>query len=135
MKKTTVLLTIALALVFTFAAVIPAQAGPDDLARLTLKNKTDGVVYLQLMGPTAATYYYLTVPANEEITFTVERMFYDRQTFACGLVSQGVVDIPHDFKMTFVACDRQAPNQGEPSQEKISLFDSPTGQEWYYQDF
>jgi hypothetical protein len=120
MKKTILVLAVTIALLAV--AFIPAFAAEEDgpdLVRLTLAN--DFV-------------YYLAAPAGGTVVYTVERGVYDRMTMACGLTATGELDLSGQVRLKFTSCYREAPNEGEPGQEKVSLHDSPTGIMWRYQD-
>ena len=132
MKKTIVLVMMLLAILFV--GVVPALAAEDDapdLARLTVINKTDGKVFLQLNGTNA---FFLTIGAGSTGEFTLEKEEFVRQTWACGAYAKGLLDMSSQVKLVFTRCGYDAPNAGEPTQEKISLYDSPGGLYWRYQD-
>ena len=131
MKKTIVQTMIIVTILFM--GVVPAMAAEDepDLVRLTVINKTDGKVFLQLNATNA---HFMTIPAGETSIFTVEREDYVRQTWACGLYAKGTLDMSSQVKLVFTRCGYKAPNAGEPTQEKVSLYDSPSGLYWRYQD-
>jgi hypothetical protein len=131
MKKTLVLVLMLVAILFV--GVIPALAAEheDGLARLTVVNNTDGKVFLQLNGTHA---YFLTVGAGSTAEYTLEREEFERQTWACGAYGKGTLDMSTQVKLVFTPCGVKAPNAGEPTMEKVSLFDSPEGIAWRYQD-
>jgi len=132
MKKT--ILVLAATLVLLAVAFMPAFAAEEDgpdLVRLTMINGTDGTVTLSLMNGFV---YYLAAPAGGTVVYTVERGVYDRMTMACGITSTGELDLSGQVRLKFTSCYREAPNAGEPGQEKVSLYDSPTGIMWRYQD-
>lgn len=132
MKKTVVLVMLVVALLFV--GIVPAFAAEDDapdLSPLTVINKTDGKVYLQLNGENA---YFLVIPAGTTSVFTVEKEEFVRQTWACNAYAKGFLDMSGQVKLVFTRCGYAAPNAGEPTQEKVSLFDSPGGLYWRYQD-
>ena len=132
MKKT--ILVLAATLVLLAVAFLPALAAEEDgpdLVRLTMINDTDGTVTLTLANGFV---YYLAAPAGGTVVYTVERGVYDRMTMACGLTASGTLDLSGQLKLRFVPCYSEAPNEGEPGQEKVSLHDSPTGIMWRYQD-
>ena len=133
MKKPAVLLVAVILVIVLVAAVYPAYAesAQNKLVRLKLINKSDQVVNLQLSGDE---FYYLTVPANGTAKFTVKKGVYTRQTWACGATSVGTLDMSSQAKLNFIPCEMFAPNQGEATQEKVSLYDSPTGVKMRYQD-
>jgi uncharacterized protein (UPF0333 family) len=132
-KKTVIVIVGLLVFAVLLAAVIPAYAGSANkkLVRLKLINKSDQPVYLQLNG---AQFYYLTVNPKTTKTFTVKQGVYSRTTWACGASAIGTLNMSSQVKLNFIPCDRFAPNQGEPTMEKVSLFDSPTGVNMRYQD-
>ena len=132
MKKT--ILVLVVTLVLLAAAFLPAFAAEEDgpdLVRLTMINDTDGTVTLTLANGFV---YYLAAPVGGTVVYTVERGVYDRMTMACGLTASGTLDLSGQLKLRFVPCYSEAPNEGEPGQEKVSLHDSPTGIMWRYQD-
>jgi len=133
MKKTIPIIIILLLIGLILAVVIPVYAGSAQtkLVRLKLINKSSEVVYLQLEGDQ---FYYLTVKPRTTKVFTVARDVYYRTTWACGASAIGSLDMSSQVKLNFIPCERYAPNQGEPTMEKVSLFDSPTGIRWRYQD-
>jgi hypothetical protein len=124
------LILVVIVVMLLTAAVMPAMA-KSKLVRLTLNNKSDQTVNLQLNG---SQFYYLTVGAGESKVFTVNRETYSRTTWACGLTSSGTLDMSTQVTLNFMPCEGPAPNQGTPTFEKVSLFDSPTGKYWRYQD-
>jgi len=131
MKKTVVLALMILAILFV--GVLPALAAEHEpeMSRLTVVNKTDGKVFLQLNGTNA---HFLTIGAGSTAEFTVEREEYVRQTWACGAYAKGLLDMSSQVKLVFTPCGIEAPNAGEPTQEKIDMADSPGGLYWRYQD-
>ena len=132
-KKTVIFIVVILVFTVFLAVVIPAYAGSANkkLVRLKLINQSDQPVYLQLNG---AQFYYLTVNPKTTKTFTVMPGIYSRTTWACGAFAIGTLNMSSQVKLNFIPCDRYAPNQGEPTMEKVSLFDSPTGVKMRYQD-
>lgn len=132
MKTKTSMLALMLVAIL-LVGIIPAVAAEDepDLVRLTVMNQTGGTIYLQLNGTNL---YYLTIPAGATSLFTVEKGEYIRQTWACSLHAQGTLDLSSQVKLNFTPCDQEAVNAGEPTQEKVSLYDSPTSTLWRYQD-
>ena len=127
-KKLVVLMVLVIMLLA--ALVVPATA-KTKLVRLTLENKSSQTVNLQLIG---SEFYYLTVKGNSTKIFTVKRETYDRTTWACDLMSTGTLNMKSQVTLKFMPCQQTAPNQGAPTFEKVSLFDSPTGVQWRYQD-
>jgi len=132
MKKTILVLAVTIALLaIAFIPAFAAEEDGPDLVRLTMINGTDGTVSLTLANEFV---YYLAAPAGGTVVYTVERGVYDRMTMACGLTATGELDLSGQVRLKFTSCYREAPNEGEPGQEKVSLHDSPTGIMWRYQD-
>lgn len=130
-KKT--LLILALVLVATMALSVMSAAAKESVVGLTIKNRTDGVVFVSLLSSDKTAVYWLDVPAGEVMYFTVPRDVYTHSTVACGLSASGTVDITHVTTLSFTACDKTPPNPGERSIEKISLFDTPDKKDFNYQ--
>ena len=132
-RKRMIFILVLLAFVVILAAVVPVSAScaKRKLVRLTMVNKSDQPAYIQLTGDE---FYYLTVGSEATKTFTVNREVYDRITWTCDAQSSGTLDMSTNVKLILMPCDQCAPNQGAPTMEKVSLFDSPTGIYWRYQD-
>lgn len=134
MKKRILFASLLLTFIVFVAAAVPLYSQAADksgLVRLKLINKSGEPVNLQLTGDN---FYYLTVDAASTKEFSVKADVYDRVTWTCGLSSSGTLDMSSQVKLVFMPCTQVAPNQGEPTMEKVSLFDSPTGIHWRYQD-
>lgn len=118
-----------------FVGMLSVQAAKDDepdLTYLTMINRTGGTVSIQMAGEA---YYYFTVGPGDARTYHVEKGMYDRNTFACGLyASGGTLNMSSRVLLVFPDCMKGAANQGEPSMEKVSLFDTPYGKHYRYQD-
>ena len=136
MKKLNVLLIVAM-----LAAALLAANPPGKLVRLNIINASGDTVYMRLQGIGTGAFYYLTVPAAWDKTFTVLVDSYRRTTWACGgIVSSGRLNMTGNVKLKFVQCGKfptriyavdtdgdgikdlglfQAPNYGEPTQEKV----------------
>ena len=133
-EKKTIIIVLTL-FVMIFIWVMPVMAGSGDkpdLTYLTLVNKTDGNASVQLVGDN---FYYLTVGPGTIKTFHVEKGDYLITHYACGRSSSGVVNLHARLRLTYIACNRVAPNFGEPSEEKISFYDDNAGRQWRYQRF
>jgi hypothetical protein len=124
-------LTITLLLATLFIGVFPAFAAEEkpDLTYLTMINRTDGQVSIQLSGEN---YYYLTVAPGTTKTFHVEKGVYDHNTSSCGLNASGMLDVSSRVRLTFVTCVREAANQGEPGLEKVSMYNYPYSPYFHY---
>jgi hypothetical protein len=132
MKKKFILI-LALALLVALAISVVSASAADDLVRLTIRNKTDGVVWVSLLSSDGQSVFWLEVPAGETKVFTVPKDVYSHTTVACGETATGSVDITYQTKLVFTRCDGSPPNAGERSIEKIHFFDSPDRGDFNYQ--
>ena len=129
MKKKALLVVL---LVFVLATVLTAAApAKTDLARLEIINKTDEKVMLSLSGE--GYFFFLTVAPFTDRTFTLPREEFAQKTWACGSSQSGYLDMDTQVRLVFTACGEDAPNRGEPTQEKVHIADSPGATEmWRY---
>ena len=147
MKKLNVLLIVAM-----LAAALLAANPPGKLVRLEVINASGDTVYMRLNGRNTGAFYYLTVPDGWDKTFTVLVDSYKRTTWACGgIVSSGSLYMTGNIKLKFVQCGTfplrtvwididgdgikdivgfQAPNFGEPTQEKVVYWKGYTNWFW-----
>ena len=107
--------------------------GGETLFRIEIRNRTQGAVYLTLIGINNHAVYRLVVPAKTEQAFSVKADTYTQLTFSCSEAATGTLDVSRQLRLTFTACATAAPNAGAPSSEKIHLSDTPLGKAWYYQ--
>ena len=129
-KKITIILALVLLGTLTIG-VLSASAG-SGLVGLTIKNRSDQVVFVSLLSPDNSAVYWLDVPAGETMYFTVPREIYTHTTVACGKTATGTVDITHLTTLSFTACGKTPPNPGERSIEKIHLYDTPDRGDFNY---
>jgi hypothetical protein len=127
------ILILALVLLVAMAISVFSVSAASDLVGLTIKNRTDGVVWVSLLSSDGASVYWLEVPAGETMDFTVPRDVYSHSTVACGKDATGTVDITHLTTLVFTQCDGKPPNPGERSIEKVHLYDSPDRGDFNYQ--
>jgi hypothetical protein len=127
MKKLTMVLILVVV-----ASVMLMAAAPSftKLARFNVWNRTDETINIQLQwnhpdDPAKDVFYYLTIPDGTYKTFTVERHVYDATIWSCGEDADVTLDILTQLQLNFPACT-YAPNNGEPSLEKVHLKDTPT---------
>jgi hypothetical protein len=132
MKKKFILILV-LALLAALAISVISASAAGDLVGLTIKNKTDAVVWVSLLSSDKQSVFWLEVPAGEEKSFTVPRDIYSHTTVACGDTATGTVDIRKLTTLVFTQCDGKPPNAGERSIEKIHFFDSPDRGDFKYQ--
>lgn len=130
-KKT--LLILAIVLLATLAISVISASAASDLVGLTIKNKTDQVVWVSLLSPDNVYVYWLEVPAGETNSYTVPRAEYSHITVACGETATGTVDIRTLTTLVFTHCEGSPPNAGEYSIEKVHLYDSPDRGDFKYQ--
>lgn len=129
-KKRTIILVLML-LATMIAGVSSAYAG-SDLVRLTIRNKTDKVVWVTLLSSDLSSAYWLEVPSGETMNFTVPRDVYSHTSVACGKTATGTVDITQLMKLVFTRCERTPSYAGERSMEKIHFYDSPARRDFNY---
>ncbi|MGW8226144.1 MAG: hypothetical protein ACWGOY_10435 [Anaerolineales bacterium] len=132
MKKKFILI-LALALLAALAISVISASAADDLVGLTIKNKTDKVVWVSLLSSDGQSVFWLEVAAGEEKDFTVPRDVYSHTTVACGDTATGTVDVTHLTTLIFTQCGGKPPNPGERSIEKIHIEDSPDRGDFNYQ--
>jgi hypothetical protein len=131
MKKRLILILVFTLLATLVTGVLVASAQDEsDLVRLEISNKSGQSVSMSLLSDPY--FYFLTVPADETMIFTVERSTYIHTTYSCDLTGSGVVAITSQMKLVFTACSGNAPNWGEPGHEKIHIDDSPDGLNWRF---
>ena len=131
MKKKFILI-LALALLVALAISVISASAASDLVGLTIKNKTDQVVWVSLLSSDGLSVYWLEVPAGDEERFTVPRDIYSHITVACGNTATGTLDATTLTTLVFTHCDGKAPNPGERSIEKVHIDDSPDRGDFKY---
>ena len=130
-KKTVLILAIVILATLTIGVISVSAAS--DMTGLTIKNRTDSVVWVSLLSPDNVYVYWLEVPAGETMSYTVPRAIYSHITVACGETATGSVDIRKLTTLVFTHCDGKPPNAGERSIEKVHLYDSPDRVDFNYQ--
>jgi hypothetical protein len=100
MKKLNLLIVVAL-----LASALLMAATPAKLVRLEVINQTDAPVYIKLTGELTDAFYYLTIPAEETMTFTVLTDNYKRETWACDYKSSGRLVMTGNVRLNFVPCN------------------------------
>ncbi len=123
-RKSVIVVSIILVVLFILTSAAIAKSDKTGPVRLTIKNKSDQMVTLVMIGDKNA--YALNVAGGDETDFTVERGEYDHTTYSCGTSATGTIDMYRQLKLVFTACPGPAPNQGEPGIEKVHIDDSPT---------
>ena len=121
MKKKALLVVL---FVFVLATVLTAAApAKTELARLEIINKSGEKAMLSLSGE--GYFFFLTVDPYTDRTFTVPREEFAQKTWSCGSSVSGYLDMDTNVRLVFTECGEEAPNKGEPTQEKVHLDDSP----------
>ncbi|MEW5872890.1 MAG: hypothetical protein AB1894_26765 [Chloroflexota bacterium] len=102
MKKLNLLIAIAM-----LAALLLAAVPSGKLVRLQVINKTDQPVYLKLEGKETDAFYYLTIAADDDVTFTVVSDVYKRTTWTCdGVKSSGELAMTGNVRLVFTPCGK-----------------------------
>jgi hypothetical protein len=125
-------------LVFVFIvslAIVTVALAQDEekLFRVDIRNNTDQLVTMVLIGDTDLPTYVLNVPAGTDELFTVQEGVYAHTTFACDETAEGTLNVRLQLRFNFTPCFGDAPNAGEPSMEKINIPDTPDGIMWLFQ--
>lgn len=128
LKKT--LTALSLVVLVALALAVFSVAAEEDLVPLQIINRTDEGVTMTLAS--GDVYYYLYIPAGEERNYTVQRLDYTQNTWACGDTSTGSVPVKIKTRWVFTPCGSDAPNWGEPYMEKIHISDAPDGPNWRF---
>lgn len=100
MKKLNLLIVVAL-----LASALLMAATPAKLVRLEVINQTDAPIYIKLEGQLTEAFYYLTIPADETMTFTVLTDSYKRTTWACDYQTSGRLVMTGNVRLNFVPCN------------------------------
>ena len=145
MKKLNLLIIVAVLATALLAAT------PTKLVRLRVINDSGSDVYIKLEGDHTDSFYYLTIPEDEDMTFTIMSDVYARTTWACdGVKTTGKLIVTGNIKLRFVECNTiplrwaakdydddgvvdaivRKVNQGEPTMEKVAYFKYYTGAYW-----
>jgi hypothetical protein len=134
MKKTRIRILVLVLLLSLAVATVAFARDKYDMKRLDIRNKSEEIVTLVLVSETnGQTTYVLNVPAFTRKVFTVYPDLYAQTTYACSDQSSGTLDIGSNTRLTFTHCFNDAPNAGEPTQEKVHIDETPDGIKWYYQ--
>ncbi len=100
MKKLNLLIVVALLVSALLMAVAPAK-----LVRLEVINQTGAPIYIKLTGELTEAFYYLTIPADETMTFTIFTDSYKRETWACDYKTSGRLVMTGNIRLNFVPCN------------------------------
>lgn len=129
-KKRTIILVLML-LATMIVGVSSASAGSDSVG-LTIRNKTDKVVWVSLLSSDLSSVYWLEIPAGETMHYTVPKDVYSHTSVACGETATGTVDITQLTKLVFTRCERTPSYAGERTIEKVHFYDSPARRDFNY---
>ncbi len=100
MKKLNLLIVVAL-----LASALLMAATPAKLLRLEVINQTGAPIYIKLTGELTEAFYYLTIPADETMTFTILSDSYKRTTWACDYQTSGRLVMTGNVRLNFVPCN------------------------------
>ena len=105
------------------------------LKRLTVVNKSEMELELELTGSCEDNWYYLHVPAGSSIypsttVFTITPDVYSMTAhyielwdpvygYTCGDTSSRNVDVTHNVRVVILDCNLRPPNGGEPTMIKL----------------
>ena len=130
MKKKFIFAVVTVLLIALFVATI-AVIARTELARLEITNKSHLPVSMSLTNEKA--FYYVTVAPGSSKTFTVERLLYDRTTWACDKSDSGSLNMKTRVRLVFTQCWGKPPTQGEPTiLERVHIPDYPFSDAWRY---
>jgi hypothetical protein len=73
----------------------------------------------------AGEFFYLVVDPLTERTFTLPPQVFSHTTWACGRSTSGNLNMNGNVRLVFTRCGDFARSKGEPTQEKIHIYDSP----------
>ena len=96
---------------------IAAAPGYKFLTRLTVRNRTDQKVYIQLYSVDKKTFYYLRTKPGTTV-YTVERKIYNATFWGCKAKKKMKVDMSTQLRVTFPPCNSN-PRPGEPRMMKV----------------
>ncbi|HSO26851.1 MAG TPA: hypothetical protein VLS48_02190 [Anaerolineales bacterium] len=97
MKKLYILLVLVATLALMAAAPLAER-----LTRFEVINKTSEDVIIKL--ESSDFYYYLTIGADDDATFTVERDVYDATVWSCGNRETAEIDLLTQLRLVFPDC-------------------------------
>jgi hypothetical protein len=122
MKKI-VLFSLILVMIAALAFnIFSASAAYNDMVRVTIINRTKGLVYVSLLPKENATVvYFLDVLPGETEVFTVPQGRYTHTTYACGKTVYGAIDLGSQITLAFTPCGSEPANSGERGIEKVFL--------------
>lgn len=101
MKKLNLLIIVAL----LATALLAAAPAAGKLYRLRVINNTGADIYIKLEGENTDAFYYLTIPEDEDETFTVMSDVYKRTTWTCdGIKTTGKLIMTGNLRLNFVEC-------------------------------
>jgi hypothetical protein len=125
-------------LVFTLIAFLLLGAAPSNgilLKRLTVVNKSERDLELELTGSCEDNWYYLHVPAGSRdfpstTVFTIIPDVYSMTAhyielwdpvygYTCSDTNSHSVDATHNVRIVILDCNLRPPNGGEPSMIKL----------------
>jgi len=132
MKKK-ILFSLILVIVMTLAfSTFIASAAYNDMVRVTIINRTNGLTYVSLLPAEANVVYFLDVLPGTTEVFTVPTGSYTHTSYSCGKTAYGTMQLDHQVTLVFTPCGSEPPNSGERGIEKIFLDDYPFRKDFNY---
>ncbi len=130
MKKN-LIFAIVLVLLIALSVATVAGIAREELARLTITNNSDLPVMMSLTN--GNTFYYVTVAPGATKLFTVQRLLYERTTWACDKSDTGTLNMKTGVRLVFTQCWGTPATQGEPTiLERVHIPDYPHSDAWRY---
>jgi hypothetical protein len=129
-KKRTIIL-VSILLVTMIAGVSSASAGSDSVG-LTIRNRTNSVVWVSLLSSDGLSVYWLEAPAGETVIYSIPKDVYSHTSVACGETATGTLQLEQQTKLVFTRCGETPGYAGERSIEKVHFYDSPDRHDFNY---
>jgi hypothetical protein len=103
--KNNKLITIILLIIISVVLIAAAPRAKSDLVSLRIENQSDDYATLRLQGPR---FYYLSVPPDTTITFTIMRGDYDQKFYSCQTFVDTTLDLTKKNEIVVPPCGEKA---------------------------
>jgi hypothetical protein len=131
MNKNRMIILVLVLLATMIAGVSSAAAGSDSVG-LTIRNRTDKVVWVSLLSSDGSSVYWLEAPAGETVKYFIPKDVYTHTSVACGKTATGTLELEQQTKLAFTRCGQTPSYAGERSIEKVHFYDSPDRRDFNY---
>lgn len=131
MNKKRVIILVLMLLATMIAGVSSAFAGSDSVG-LTIRNRTDKVVWVSLLSSDRSSVYWLEAAAGETVKYSIPKDVYSHTSVACGETATGTLALEQQTKLVFTRCAETPSYAGERSIEKVHFYDSPDRRDFNY---